>query len=131
MRTKGVVGVVLSFSLAFALMSGSGIGPAVFGEDPGGAEVSGVVEDASEDASLDEDDGGLIADIAGDDEPSIVGLVLSTGAFLTSLLVSVALLPVTLMRLGFPTYAAVPLGGIAQILAFIGLAQFLTGREVL
>ena len=131
MRTKGVVGVVLSFSLAFALMSGSGIGPAVFGEDPGGAEVSGVVEDASEDASLDEDDGGLIADIAGDDEPSIVGLVFATGAFLTNLLVSVAVLPVTLMRLGFPTYAAVPLGGIAQILAFIGLAQFLTGREVL
>jgi len=34
---------------------------------------------------------------------------------------------VTLMRLGFPNYFAVPVGGVAQIIAFIGLIQFVRG----
>jgi hypothetical protein len=38
-------------------------------------------------------------------------------------------MPVTLMRLGFPAYFAVPIGGVAQIIAFIGLAQFIRGTE--
>ena len=43
----------------------------------------------------------------------------------------VALLPVTLMRLGFPSYFAVPVGGVAQILAFIGLVQFIRTGELI
>jgi hypothetical protein len=42
---------------------------------------------------------------------------------------AVGLLPVTLLRLGFPAYFAIPVGGVAQVIAFIGLIQFVRGTE--
>lgn len=135
MNTKSIFGVVLCFGLAFALVAGSGLGAAVFGESPGDAETSRTLEDIQSEASVDEDaknaDGGLSADIGTDNEPTLVGVAISGGQFLTSLVGAVALLPVTLMRLGFPNYFAVPVGGIAQILAFIGLVQFIRTGELI
>ena len=132
MNTKSVLGVVLAFGVAFALLAGSGIGAAVFGASPGDAETARTVEDVSEEASVDSDDGsagGLAADVVGDNEPTLVGVAISGGQFATSLVGAVALLPVTLMRLGFPTYFAIPVGGVAQILAFLGLIQFVRTGE--
>ena len=129
MNTKSVLGVVLSFGVAFALLAGSGVGPALFGENPGGAESTTTLEDISGDASVDseKDGGGLSADVAGDNEPTLVGVAISGGQFASTLVGAVALLPVTLVRLGFPSYFAVPVGGLAQIVAFIGLIQFIRG----
>lgn len=125
MQTKGVLGLVLAFGLAFALLSGSGIGAAVFGESPGDAETTRTIEEVSNQSSVDkEEDGGLGADVTGDNEPTLVGLAISGGKFLAGLVGAVALLPLTLMRLGFPAYFALPVGGIAQIIAFVGLVQF-------
>jgi len=135
MNTKSIFGVVLCFGLAFALVAGSGLGAAVFGESTGDAETSRTLEDIQSEASVDEDakndEGGLSADIGTDNEPTLVGVAISGGQFLTSLVGAVALLPVTLMRLGFPNYFAVPVGGIAQILAFIGLVQFIRTGELI
>jgi len=135
MNTKSVFGVVLCFGLAFALVAGSGLGAAVFGESPGDAETSRTLEDIQSEASVDEDaknsDGGLSADIGTDNEPTLVGVAISGGQFLTSLVGAVALLPVTLTRLGFPSYFAIPVGGIAQIIAFIGLVQFIRTGELI
>lgn len=131
MRTKGAIGVILAFGLAFALMSGSGIGAIVFGENPDDAESSGTLDDLIDDSDVDEDDGGLAGNIGDDNEPTVTGFVISGAQFVASLVGAVALLPLTLMRLGFPSYFAVPVGGIAQIIAFVGLIQFVTGRELL
>jgi hypothetical protein len=135
MQTKAVFGVVLCFGLAFALVAGSGIGATIFGESPGDAETSRTLEDIQSEASVDEDaknsEGGLSADIGTDNEPTLVGVAIAGGQFLTSLVGAVALLPVTLMRLGFPNYFAVPVGGIAQIIAFIGLVQFIRTGELI
>ena len=133
MQTKPIIGVVLAFGVAFALLGGSGIGPAVFGEDPD-AETERVIEDISEegDVNVDEDgEGGLGADIGGDNEPTVTGVIISGGQFAAQLVAAVALLPLTLVRLGFPTYFAVPVGGLAQIIAFIGLVQFIGRTEYL
>jgi len=130
MRSKSVLGVVLAFGVVFSLIAGSGIGAAVFGEDPSGAETSRTLDEISNESSVDPDDGdGLSADLSGDNEPTLVGVAISGGAFAANLVASVALLPVTLMRLGFPAYFAVPVGGVAQIIAFIGLIQFVRGTE--
>jgi len=130
MRSKSVLGVVLAFGVVFSLIAGSGIGAAVFGEDPSGAETSRTLDEISNDSSVDPDDGdGLSADVTGDNEPTLVGVAISGGAFAANPVASVALLPVTLMRLGFPAYFAVPVGGVAQIIAFIGLIQFVRGTE--
>ena len=131
MRSKSMLGVVLAFGVAFSLIAGSGIGAAVFGATPGDAETARTLEDVSGDATVDADSetGGLSADVAGDNEPTLVGVAISGGQFAASLVGAVALLPVTLMRLGFPSYFAVPVGGVAQIIAFIGLIQFVRGTE--
>ena len=133
MRTRDVVGVVLCFGLAFSLLSGSGIGAVVFAESPDGDQTTRALDDIADDADLEEDEenSGFVASVFGDNEPTIIGLVLEAGQFFTGLAVAVALLPVTLIELGLPSYAAIPLGSIAQIIAFVGVAQFITGREFL
>jgi len=133
MRSKSVLGVALAFGVAFALVSGSGIGAAVFGETADNAETTRTLDDVASKAEVqpDSDEGGFSADVTGDNEPTIVGAAISGGQFVTELVVAVALLPATLMRLGFPAYAAIPLGGVAQVVAFVGLTQFVTGRELI
>ena len=130
MQTKPIIGVVLAFGFAAALLGGSGIGPAVFGESPD-AQTADAIEEIAEGSDLTDEEGGLDADIGGDNEPTVTGVVISGGQFAANLAVAVALLPLTLMRLGFPSWFAVPLGGVAQIIAFIGLVQFIGGREFL
>jgi len=105
----------------------------VFGAAPGDADTARTLDDVGEQASVDEDteNSGLAGDVTGDNEPTIVGLAISAGSFVTELVVAVGLLPVALMRLGFPQYFAVPVGSIAQVIAFVGLAQFVTGRELI
>ena len=131
MRSKSILGVVLAFGVAFSLIAGSGIGAAVFGASPSDAETARTLEDVSGDADVDADSetGGLSADVAGDNEPTLVGVAISGGEFAANLVGAVALLPITLMRLGFPNYFAIPVGGVAQIIAFIGLIQFVRGTE--
>lgn len=135
MQTKDVLGVVLCFGLVFSILAGSGVGASMFGASPGDAETSRTLDDISDDASIGEDaknsDGGLSADVVGDNEPTLVGVAISGGQFLTTLVGAVALLPITLMRLGFPSYFAVPVGGVAQVIAFIGLVQFIRTGELI
>ena len=131
METKSILGVVLSFGVAFALLAGAGVG-AVFNEDPRGAESTRTLGDIADDASVDREDGdGLAADVGGDNEPTLVGVLISGGQFATSLVGAVTLLPLTLMRLGFPAYFAVPVGAVAQVIAFIGLVQFVGRTELI
>lgn len=132
MRSKSVIGVVLAIGLASALLGGSGVGAAVFGEQPAGADSARTLEDIGEDASVDADDkdSGLVGDVAGDNEPTVIGLAIAAGAFITRLVAAVALVPLALSRLGFPLWFAAPVGSILEIIAFIGLAQFVTGREL-
>ena len=132
MRTKSIIGVVLCFGVAFAMIGGSGIGAAIFGENPDDHQTTRALDEIAEDSAVDgdgDDPGGLSAEVAGDSEPTLVGVAISGGQFAASLVGAVALLPVTLMQLGMPGYAAVPLGGMAQIVALIGLVQFIRGTE--
>lgn len=127
MKTTPVIGVVLSLGVAFALLAGSGIGASVFGANPGDAESVSTLEDIGEDADVggEGEGGGVNADVAGDNEPTLVGFALSGGQFIVQMVGAVGLLPITLTRLGLPNYAAVPMGLTAQAIATVGLFQFL------
>jgi len=148
METKTVIGVVLCFGVAFSMLAGSGIGAAIFAENPGDHETTRAIDQIACDADVesedfdgksgdlhdcpeDEEGDGLSAEVAGDNEPTLVGVAISGGRFAVQLVAAVALLPITLMQLGIPSYAAVPLGGTAQIVALIGLVQFIRGSEYL
>jgi len=130
MRSKSILGVVLAFAVASSLLTASGIA-GTLGATPAGDQSARTLDDIASDATVDEDSetGGLSADVAGDNEPTLVGVAISGGQFAASLVASVALLPVELMRLGFPFWFAVPIGGVAQVIAFIGLIQFVRGTE--
>jgi len=127
MRTIAVVGLVMCFGVAFALMAGSGVGAQIFGVDASGQPTIDALEDSGSDADVSEE--GVSGDVAGDNEPTLVGFAISGGSFIIGLISAVALLPVTLGNLGMPIYAAVPFGLAAQVIATVGLYQFITGRE--
>ena len=133
MNTKPVLGVVVAFGVFFALLAGSGVGATVFGESPGDAETTRTLEDISEDANVDSESegGGLAADVTGDNEPTVVGVAISGGQFVAQLVGAIVLVPQTMIRLGFPSWFSVPAGNVLRIIGFIGLAQFVTGRELL
>ena len=126
MQSKSVIGVVLAFGVAFAMLAGSGVG-GMFGESPGDDPTVETLGDIGEESSLDEEGegAGLDADVAGDDEPTLAGVAISSGQFIVQLGVAVSLLPFTLLRLGFPDYFAFPVGFVLQIIAFVGVAQFI------
>lgn len=128
MRTITVIGVVLGFGVAFGMMSGAGVDQAIFGLDSGA--IDGGTEQALSDISSDAD-GNISADTAGDNEPTVTGFAIQGASFVMAAASAVGLLPITLVNLGFPTYFAYPVGAAAQIIAFIGVLQFLTGREYL
>ena len=132
MRTTPVIGVILSLGVAFALLSGSGIGAAVFGENPEESRTAKTLEDVGSDAEIGENkdgESGVSADVGGDNEPTLVGFAISGGQFIKTLVGAVAFVPNTLIGLGFPRYFAVPAGALAQIIATVGLFQFLRVGE--
>lgn len=136
MRTTPIIGVVLALGVAFALLAGSGIGASIFGQSPEDAKSAKTLEEVGEASSVDQEEngdgeGGVSADVAGDNEPTLVGFAISAGNFFTSLVGAVALLPGTMMRLGFPRYFAMPVGFFAQIIAVIGLFQFVRTGELI
>lgn len=129
MESKSVLGIALAFGFSFAMLSGSGIGASIFGETPGDDPTIDTVGDIGDEASISEEDGGLSGDASGRNEPTLRGFVFSTARFGAELVAAVGMLPITLARLGFPAYFAYPAGALAQIVAFIGLGQFIAGRE--
>ena len=131
MRTTPVIGVILSLGVAFAMLAGSGIGPAVFGENPENSGEARTLEKVSDNADIggDGEESGVSADVAGDNEPTLVGFAISGGQFIAQTVGAVAFLPTTLMDLGIPEYFATPIGRLAQIVATAGLFQVVRTGE--
>lgn len=131
MRTAPIVAAVLALGVAFTVIAGSGVGASIFGET-GDSAAESTLEDLSEDAEIGEGEGeGIGGDVGSDDEPTVTAFILSGASFAIDLVAAIALLPVTMANLGFPTWFAIPIGGTAQIIGAIGFVQFVTGREFL
>lgn len=125
MQTKNVFGVVMAFAVSFALLSGSGVGSAVFGENPDTQTLEEFETVAEENK---EPNFNVLSSLA---NVPFLGIILQFGDIATTFVGTVAGLPFVLMRLGFPRYFALPVGTIAQIIAIIGMFQLVTGREFL
>jgi len=126
MQTSPVLGLVLALGLSFALMAGAGIGPAEFGENPKDSKAKKTLDEVGNQSEIGDDgeDGGVSADVGGDNEPTLVGFAISGGKFIKNAVGAIALLPITLTRLGFPDYFAFPVGGLAQFIGTVGLYKF-------
>ena len=125
MHTKDVFGVVMALALAFALIAGSGVGATIFGQNPDTQGLDKFSEAAEENK---DPEFSVVSAIA---QAPFVGAILQFGEMVRTFIAVVGLLPLWLMRLGFPNYFAAPVGVFAQLIASIGLFQVITGREFL
>lgn len=130
MRTIAAVLFVLALGFSFAVISGSGAGAAIFGVDAADAGGIGPMETLNETAKEGvTDEGDVSGDVGTSDESNIVGFITDGASFIVTLVVSVVLLPATLLALGFPHWFAIPFGLVVQIVASVGFVQFVTGRQ--
>lgn len=126
MRTTFPLAVVLCVGIALLLFSGSGFNALVSGSQSPGP-VGEAVEQQSQDSAIRE---GNDIDVSrsASDEGSIAGLILSGAGGIIGVVQMIALAPLTMQRLGFPTWMAVPIGSLFYILGGIGLFQVVSGR---
>ena len=124
-RTAFLVAIVMSIGLSMALFAGSGFNALITGSQDSGPLGDAIEEEG--DKSVVNQDQNISSDRTGS-SGSLAGLILSSARTIGRIVGLVSLLPVTLQRLGFPTWFAVPLGSIVYIVAGLGIVQFLSGR---
>jgi len=127
MDTKLPVILVLSLAVAAAMWGGSGIAADLTTDPASGLQSQDDLEDEANESSISED-GELEGPVASNEEGNIVGLIISSARSIAGVFGLAMLLPLELMALGIPGWAAIPLGFLAQIIVGIGLIQFATGR---
>jgi len=125
MRTTFLLATVLAIGLAMSLFAGSGFNALVQGSQAPGPLSESVAEQGNE--SVISDNQSVSSDRTGS-SGSLAGLILSSARTIGDIVGLVSLLPITLQRLGFPAWFAVPLGSVVYIVAGIGIVQFLSGR---
>lgn len=124
-RTAFLLTVALSIGLAMAFFAGSGFNGLVTGSQDTGPLSEDIKEQGNQ--SVLNDDENISSDRTGS-SGSLAGLILSSARAIGEIVGLVSLLPVTLQRLGFPSWFAVPLGSVVYIVAGLGVVQFLSGR---
>lgn len=118
--------VVLTIGVAAAMVTASGFA-AVWGAPP--PQVDKASDQVDESAGNLNPNSGPVAGPVSSSESDVVGLITSGLGAMTDLAGAVVLFPITLMQLGMPAWAAVPLGSVAEILVGVSLIEFATNRE--
>lgn len=91
-----------------------------------GLDTSALNDTASE-HNVEEGIGGQAP---GSDAGGLIGIAISSGQAIADIFGMAVMLPFVLNNAGIPYYWAYPLGLLAQIVSFIGLAQFVSNREL-
>lgn len=144
MKTTAPVLAILSIGMAAIMIQMSGL-PAVWGGESatvntpntaaeqfnkttGGLETSDK-EDAKDVGPIQNALRNLFKGVGTFIQGTMIGVIINAALTLRKVVGSVAVLPVTLMRLGFPPFFALPVGAVGQFIAGIGVLQFLSGRR--
>lgn len=130
MNTKTPLFVVLSLGVAVAMVQGSGVislwgmaGPA--DDMKSGDELQSQYDNHS---IQEGEGGGFEGTVNPESDSDIVGVILGTVPKMIGLLAVPGLLSVELANLGLWTWAAVPIGLLANIVTYIGGFQVVSGR---
>lgn len=126
MRGTAPVMLVLVIGVAAAMVTSSGFA-AVWGAPP--PQVQDASERVEDNASDLNPNNSPISGPVSSSESEIVGLITSGLGTIVSLAGAVVLFPLTLMQLGMPAWAALPLGSVAEILVGVSIIEFATNRE--
>lgn len=124
-RTAFLLAVVLSIGVMMTLFAGSGFNALVAGSQDAGPLSDAINNQGSDSVVNGSED--ISSDRTGS-SGSLAGLVLSSARRIGDVIGLVSFLPITLQRLGFPRWFALPLGSVVYLIAGIGIVQFLSGR---
>lgn len=124
MRTNFVWFLVLALGISALMWQLAGVGSVLSGDNAAGGLESG---DELEAQAPDEPRVNGSAN-SNTGESDIVGLILAGGAGIANFVNMAVLLPLELQRLGFPYWFAYPIGLGVQVIALIGIIQFLSNR---
>lgn len=126
MKTKTPIMIVLSLAVAGMMIQMSGL-PAVWA---GGVSTADQAQRELNESSgqLSPDENAPVSGPGGTGDSDIIGLVTDSLSTFASIGAAVVVLPITLMRLGFPAFFAVPVGIVSELIVGIGVIQFGTGR---
>jgi hypothetical protein len=108
------------------MFSGSGFNAIVDGSQEPGELGENINEEANQSAVQASDSVGV--QNTGEDDGSIAGLIISGGTGIVQTISLVATAPVTLQRLGFPAWFALPVGSLIYIVVGVGIFQVVSGR---
>jgi len=125
MRTIAPVGVVLAIGVAGMMLGMSGFTAAWGAPAPETTSAQEEVNGTSDDVAPGADP---IAGPVSSEDSSTVGLIADGLSSLTNIAGGVAVLPLTLMNLGFPRWFALPIGSLASAVVGIGIIQFAVNR---
>lgn len=126
MRTTMPVLMVFAIAVAGSMLALSGFGAAWGAEPPQTAAAQEQLNDSAAQANPNDQP---VAGPVSSGQSDVVGLIANGLGSIVDFAGAVALLPLTLINLGFPVWFAVPLGSVAYLLAGIGIIEFGTNRE--
>lgn len=127
MRTIIPVLVVLSLAVSGAMIGGSQFSD-VWGAPTPETDVAQEQLDKNSE-KLNPNDNNPVEGPVNSGDSSIVGIVVDSLRSIVRLAAATAVLPVTLMELGFPEWFALPIGSVVYIFSGIGVIQFATSRR--
>lgn len=126
MRTIAPLLVVLAIAVSGGMLGASNFQSAWGGEPPQTTAAQGELNNSSSDlAPSSQPVSGPVSAA----DSSVVGLIASGLSGIVEAAGAVALLPLTLINLGFPAWFSIPLGLLAQLITGIGIIEFATNRE--
>jgi len=129
MRTTASVGLVLSIVVASIMFGGSGYASSMANDPSAGlGPIEGDLAQQANNSSVNRGEGGFEGSAGDQDESNLVSFIINGGGAVASIATFVLFLPVGLEALGAPYWFAWPIGLVAQLVASIGLIQFVTGR---
>lgn len=128
MQSKIIVIFVLAIGVAGTMWAMSGIA-GLYNQDPASnLDSPNEVENRANNSSV-SDGGSYEGPVnSGDDESSIVGLIISGGGAILKVITLGLLIDSELRKMGFPPWFTVPVGATAQIILSIGFIQMVVGR---
>jgi hypothetical protein len=126
MRTLYPLGAVIALGLVLLLFTGSGFNALVAGD----ANTQGLQDELRDTNNQSDLSNGTVVEGSRETggQGSIVGIAIGGAQKLLRIVQLVALLPRTLIQLGFPVWFAAPVGGVASLIASVGVIQFISGR---
>jgi hypothetical protein len=118
--------IVLSIAVAGMMLGASGFSAAWGSAPPSTSAAQEQLNNSS--GKVAPADGPVAGPVTSSDS-AIIGLISSALGTVVNLAGAVALLPLTLIELGFPAFFAVPLGLIGQLVVGVSLIEFASNRE--